>query len=76
VTTEPEVRLVHVVDDDRNVLKPAIVASRVGGDRASSWSDIFDELEALGAEPQRDDANAGPRHAEEALYLGSGRLHV
>src|SRR2546426_9377256 len=60
VAAEPEVRLLHVVDDDRDVLEPAVVAPCIGERRPPARCEVLGQFQALVSEPQRDDPRAGP----------------
>ncbi len=49
---------VHIRHDDRDVLEPAIVASRVGGDRPAFRRQIFRQFDRLISELNADDSCA------------------
>src|SRR5262249_48438955 len=53
---QPRIRTVHVADDDRDMLEPAVLAARVGGNRPSAGREEFQELNALVAQPHLHDA--------------------
>ena len=67
IFTQHLIRPVHVADDDGDVLKPKIVAARIGRDRAAARSKKLNEFDRLIAQPHSDDADAGTEHPEQML---------
>src|SRR4051794_2872436 len=47
VLPKPCICLVHIANDDGDMLKPQIIASRIGGDRPSSWRKILSQFQLL-----------------------------
>src|SRR5262249_20751834 len=73
---QPGVSAIHVAHDDRDVLEPAIVASRVRRDRSTSWRQILRQLDLFVPESHPDDAQPEPEHSLEAFVVLSPDLHV
>ena len=76
ILAEHLIRLVHVADDDSNVLKPKIVAARIGWNSAAAWRKELNEFDRLIAEFHLDDANARSENSKEALNIFSGHFAV
>ena len=55
VPLQPQMGLVDVVHDDRDVLEPAVVASSVGRQWPAARRDVLDEVDGLAAEPEAGD---------------------
>ena len=72
VPAQQRVGLVHVADDDRDVLEPLVVAAAVGRDRPALGGEEVDQLDLLGAEAQAGDPRAQAEDAEQTL-LGLAR---
>ena len=66
VLAQPRVGRVHVADDDRDVLEPAVVAARVGRHRPAARRQVLGQLELLVAEPQPDDPQRARRRRPAA----------
>src|SRR6266566_3218906 len=74
--TELSVCLLHVADDDRYVLKPPIVATRINGDRPSFWRQVFRELDELVAEPHSYHPHSQAEHTFQVLVILAGDFGV
>ena len=74
VVAQPRVGPIHVADDDRDVLEPAVVAARVGGSRTPARREVFCELDRLGAECEAGRADPQSEHALETFVFVSGDL--
>src|SRR5437016_1581289 len=67
--TQLSVCLVHIADDDRYMLKPAIVATGIHGERSSFWRQVFRELDELVAEPHSYHPHSQPEHTFQMLVV-------
>src|SRR5689334_21193820 len=76
VPTEPEVALLDVVGDDRDMLEPGIVAPRVGRGRPTTRRAELGQLDVLGAEPHGDHTRSQTGEAGESLVGRAGHLGV
>src|SRR6266478_7049991 len=76
VLPQPGVRLVHIADNDGDVLKPAIVAARIDGDWSTFRRQVFCELDELVAEPHSYYAHSQPEYPFEVLVALPGDLGV
>src|SRR5437762_7817380 len=74
--TELSVCLLHVADDDRYVLKPPIVATRINGDRPSFWRQVFRELDELVAEPHSYHPHSQAEHTFQVLVILAGDFGI
>ena len=66
---QPSVRAIHIADDQRYVLKPAIVAARIGRRGPALRRQVLGELDELIAETQSGSAQAQPEDALQMLEL-------
>src|SRR6516164_6895903 len=57
----------HVRDNDRDMLKPRVVASRILRNGTSVGSAIFDQLDAFQAQLQVCDPNVRAKYARQAI---------
>src|SRR6266404_1815115 len=62
VLAQTLVGLVHITNDDRDMLKPMIVAARVDGNRAALGSQILNQLNMFVAQLHPDHAGPRPEH--------------
>ena len=69
VCTKKRVSLVDVRNDDRDVLKPSIVTSRVDRDRTSLRSEILGELEEFRTELESHDTRTCAENSGEMLEV-------
>ena len=76
VPAQQGISLVHVADNDCNVLEPAIVAARVDRDRTTFRRQIFSEFDELVAEPHSYHANSQSEHTFEMLIVLAGDFGV
>src|SRR5438094_8210128 len=74
--TQPSVGLIHVADNDRYVLKPPIVATRINGDRPSFWRQVFRELDELVAEPHSYYPHSQSEHPFQVLVVLAGNFRI
>src|ERR1051326_4277318 len=51
VLAQPGIGLIHVADNDRDVLNPPIIPARINWDRAAFRSEILGEFDKFVAEP-------------------------
>src|SRR5207249_2871778 len=66
VLAQPLIGTVHVTNDNRDMLKPAIIAARVHWDRSALGRQIFGQLDELSAEPHTHDAHP---QSEDSLQV-------
>jgi hypothetical protein len=76
LVTEPLVRAVHVANDDRHVLEPAVVAARVDGRRPPPRGDVFRQLEGLAPELQPHHAHTDRKDVAQGLVPVARDLDV
>ena len=69
VLAQQGVSLVHVADNDCNVLEPAIVAARVNRKRPSPGSEELDELNVLIPQAQPHSSQPQTENAQETLVF-------
>src|SRR5690348_12059081 len=73
IGSQPCIRLVHIAGDDRHVLKPAVVSSRIGGERLAGTVQILSKLDLLLAKLHPSYAYVTVR--APSLHLCIGHLH-
>src|SRR5919109_2015469 len=61
---QPPVCAIHVADNDRDMLKRAVVAARISGDRPAARGQVVRQLDRLLAQPQSRDPSL-PAYAGE-----------
>src|SRR6266567_5845332 len=69
VLPQPGIRLVHVANNDGDVLEPAIIAARIHWNRATLRREIFRQLDGLVPKPHSDHAHSQSEHALEMLVV-------
>jgi hypothetical protein len=69
VRAQGSICTVHVAHDDRDVLKPAVVAARVRRNRTPLRGEELTKLEGLRAERETDYAHACAEHAIDVLVV-------
>src|SRR5437762_6416893 len=76
VLAQPCVCLIHVADDNRNVLKPPVIATRIERNGSSPWCEVLIEFDGFVAQFHPDNANAYSEHTRKMLHLFTRDLHV
>src|SRR5687767_1199878 len=76
VCSKSSVRLVHVRGDDRDMLEPTVVASRIDRYRSSLRGKILGQLKDLIPKLQPDDANPRAEDARKMFDLVSECLDI
>src|SRR5262245_41356538 len=71
---EPLISAIHVAEDQRNVLKPAVVAARVDRDGTPLRGQVLGQLDDLVPEAQPGPPQPQPEHAWQMLELLAGGL--
>src|SRR5829696_4812671 len=66
VLAQPLISLVHIADNQRYMLEPAIVAARVDGRGTPFWRQVLRQLDELVAQAQ---ARAAQLQSEDALQV-------
>ena len=67
VLPQPRIGLVHVADDDGDVLEPAVVGAHVRGNRAAARDEVLRELDEFIAQPHANNTHAQAEHALQML---------
>src|SRR5262245_31234935 len=76
VLAQPLVGTIHVADDERDVLKPAIVTTRIHRDRPAPRGEEFGQLDEFLAEPHPYHPHPQAEHALKLLVDTAGNLDV
>src|SRR5215813_14876156 len=76
VLTQPGIGRIHIARNDGDVLKPAIVAARIGGHRSAFRRQKFGEFDLFLAQAKPGHADAQPENAFQVLISLSGEFFV
>ena len=76
VLPQPRIGLVHIAHDDRDVLKPAIIAAGIDRNRPTLGREIFSELNVFIAQLHANHTHSQPKYAFEMFVILSGQFNV
>src|SRR6266849_412378 len=69
VLPQQTVGLVHVADDDGNMLEPAVVAARINRDRPPFRGEVFGEFDGFISQPHSYNPHPKPEDTREVLVV-------
>src|SRR5713226_2581950 len=76
ILSQHRVGAVHVADDDRDVLKPDVVASGINGNGTALGSQKLQKLNGFTSQLQVHNSNARPEYAEKVFDVVSCNFRV
>src|SRR6266446_2425965 len=76
VLSQKRVRAIHIADNDGDVLKPDIVASRINGNGTAFGSQKLQKLNGFPSQLQGHNSNARTKYAKEVFDVVSRNFRV